>query len=142
MKLISVRELRASGGAIRRELEREGDLVLTANGRPIAIISSASADTIEEDLAAIRRARADPRSHPRRPPATMRGCADPRGVRARPCAPPARDTWCGHGADARAVFAELREIVEETIRLYEEDGKPLPPPMSGRDFVNAMQSIA
>ena len=47
-----------------------------------------------------------------------------------------------HGDDAKAVFAELCEVVEETVRLLEDDGKPLPPPMSGRDFVNAMQRIA
>ncbi|HQO35585.1 MAG TPA: hypothetical protein PLG59_13045 [bacterium] len=29
------------------------------------------------------------------------------------------------------------KIVEETVRLYEENRKPLPPPMSGRDFVNS-----
>ena len=47
-----------------------------------------------------------------------------------------------HGTDAKSVFAELCDIVEETIRIYEEDGKQLPAPMSGRDFVNAMQHIA
>jgi len=47
-----------------------------------------------------------------------------------------------HGQDAQRVFAELCEIVKETIQLYEQDGKPLPPPMSGREFVNAMQRIA
>ena len=46
-----------------------------------------------------------------------------------------------HGSDAKKVFAELCEIVEEIIGLYEKDGKPLPPPMSGKDFVNAMQHI-
>lgn len=47
-----------------------------------------------------------------------------------------------HGAEATTVFAELCEIIEETIHLYEQDRKPLPAPMSGRDFVNAMQKIA
>jgi len=47
-----------------------------------------------------------------------------------------------HGADARTVFAELCAIVEETIRLYEQDSKPLPQAMSGGEFVNAMQHIA
>ncbi len=47
-----------------------------------------------------------------------------------------------HGADAKSVFAELCEIIEETIALYEQDGKPLPTPMSGREFVNAMQRIS
>lgn len=47
-----------------------------------------------------------------------------------------------HGADERAVFEELCEIVEEAIALYHKEGKPLPPPTSGRDFVNKMQNVA
>jgi predicted RNase H-like HicB family nuclease len=47
-----------------------------------------------------------------------------------------------HGPDAKSVFAELCEIVAETIDLYEKDSKSLPPAMSGRDFVNAMHRIA
>ena len=35
-----------------------------------------------------------------------------------------------------------RQIVEDTIALYQRDGKPLPPPTSGRDFANRMQSVA
>ena len=31
-----------------------------------------------------------------------------------------------HGNDEQRVFAELCEIVEETIELYHKDGKPLP----------------
>jgi predicted RNase H-like HicB family nuclease len=54
------------------------------------------------------------------------------------------ELFCGgcHGDDARRVFNELCQIVEETIQLYEEDRKPLPLPMSGKEFVNAMQKIA
>ena len=47
-----------------------------------------------------------------------------------------------HGSDPRAVFDELCQIVEETVEKYARDGKPLPPPMSGKQFLNAMQSIA
>jgi predicted RNase H-like HicB family nuclease len=47
-----------------------------------------------------------------------------------------------HGNDAKRVFAELCDIIEETIQLYEQDGKVFPPPLSGREFVNAMQQIA
>jgi predicted RNase H-like HicB family nuclease len=47
-----------------------------------------------------------------------------------------------HGPDAKAVFAELCDIVEDAIALYERDGTPLPEPMSGREFVNALQRIA
>jgi predicted RNase H-like HicB family nuclease len=47
-----------------------------------------------------------------------------------------------HGRDAKAVFSELCQIVEESIELYERERRSLPPPMSGREFVNALQGIA
>ena len=47
-----------------------------------------------------------------------------------------------HGDDEQQVFEELCQIVEETIELYHRDGKPLPPPTSGRDFANRMQDVA
>jgi predicted RNase H-like HicB family nuclease len=47
-----------------------------------------------------------------------------------------------HGADEQAVFEELCAVVEETIELYRADSKTLPPPTSGRDFANKMQSVA
>jgi predicted RNase H-like HicB family nuclease len=47
-----------------------------------------------------------------------------------------------HGTDAKEVFAELCSLIEETIALCAEEGKKLPPPMSRRDFVNAMQRVA
>ena len=47
-----------------------------------------------------------------------------------------------HGPDARQVFDKLCEIVEETIHIYEQEGKAIPTPMSGRELVNALQEIA
>ena len=47
-----------------------------------------------------------------------------------------------HGDDEKEVFADLCQIVEEAIELYRKDGKPLPPPTSGRDFANKMQNVA
>ena len=47
-----------------------------------------------------------------------------------------------HGPDERVVFAELTELVEEIIAVYEEDGRPLPPPTAGRDFANKMLTVA
>jgi len=47
-----------------------------------------------------------------------------------------------HGEDEKKVFEELCEIVEETISLYKSDNKALPPPTSGRDYANLMQSVA
>jgi predicted RNase H-like HicB family nuclease len=47
-----------------------------------------------------------------------------------------------HGSDAKEVFAELCELVEDVIRTYESESRPLPAPMAGREFVNALQRIA
>jgi predicted RNase H-like HicB family nuclease len=47
-----------------------------------------------------------------------------------------------HGSDEKAVFAELCEIVDETIDLYKERGLPLPPPTAGKDFANKLQATA
>jgi predicted RNase H-like HicB family nuclease len=47
-----------------------------------------------------------------------------------------------HGLDETAVFAELCQLVEEAIELYKEDGRPLPPATSGRDYANKLQQVA
>jgi predicted RNase H-like HicB family nuclease len=47
-----------------------------------------------------------------------------------------------HGEDEKAVFDELCQIVEEAIELYRMDGKPLPPPTSGRDYADKLQDVA
>ena len=58
MRFVSVRELRRNSALIWQELTEEKDMVVTSNGKPIAILSNTSEDTLEESLAAIRRARA------------------------------------------------------------------------------------
>jgi hypothetical protein len=47
-----------------------------------------------------------------------------------------------YGDDATKVFVELCEMVEEAIETLEEAGKPLPQPLSGREFVQLMQRSA
>ena len=47
-----------------------------------------------------------------------------------------------HGSDEVAVFRELCEIVEEAVRLYRQDGKPLPPATVGRDLAKAISDVA
>ncbi len=47
-----------------------------------------------------------------------------------------------HGENEHQVFDELCQVIEETIHIYEEDGKPLPRPLSGKEFVNAMHKVA
>ena len=58
MRFISVRDLRGKSAQIWRELRDEKDMVVTSNGRPVAILSATSEETVEESLAAVRQARA------------------------------------------------------------------------------------
>jgi predicted RNase H-like HicB family nuclease len=47
-----------------------------------------------------------------------------------------------HGDDEQAVFAELCQLVEETVQLYEQEGRSLPPVTSGFDWANTITSAA
>lgn len=58
MRFVSVRELRGNSGEIWRELSKQREMVITSNGKPIAILSAVSEETLEESLAAVRSARA------------------------------------------------------------------------------------
>ncbi|MDF1594338.1 MAG: hypothetical protein RQ753_08805 [Desulfurivibrionaceae bacterium] len=58
MKFLSVRDLKGKSAQIWRELPEEKEMVLTSNGRPIAILSSINEDNLEQVLSAFRRARA------------------------------------------------------------------------------------
>lgn len=58
MKFVTVRDLRGHPGQVWEQLARERDLILTSNGKPVAILSSVSEDNLEESLAAVRQARA------------------------------------------------------------------------------------
>ena len=58
MNFVSVRELRSQSAAVWRSLARQKDLVVTSNGKPVAILSATSGSTLEESLAALRQARA------------------------------------------------------------------------------------
>jgi len=43
-----------------------------------------------------------------------------------------------HGDDEQAVFAELCELVNETIEVFIREGKPLPPATSTLDMNNLL----
>ena len=58
MKFLSVRDLRGKAAQVWAELPTERDMVVTNNGRPVAILSAVGETDVEESLAAIRRARA------------------------------------------------------------------------------------
>lgn len=58
MRFISVRDLRGRPARVWSALSKDQDLVLTSNGKPIAILSAVSEETLEEALKAVRQARA------------------------------------------------------------------------------------
>jgi antitoxin (DNA-binding transcriptional repressor) of toxin-antitoxin stability system len=58
MKFITVRDLRGRPAEVWTKLSRDKELVLTSNGKPIAILSAVSEDTLEGSLVALRQARA------------------------------------------------------------------------------------
>ena len=58
MKFITVRDLRSRSAEVWRKLSEEQDLVITSNGRPIAIVSATDEDHFEQTLRERRQARA------------------------------------------------------------------------------------
>jgi len=58
MKFISVRDLRNKSAQVWKQLPQEREMIITSNGRPIAIIASTNDSDLEESLSAFRQARA------------------------------------------------------------------------------------
>jgi antitoxin (DNA-binding transcriptional repressor) of toxin-antitoxin stability system len=58
MKFLSIRDLRTKSSQIWQELPDQKEMVITSNGRPIAVLSSINEDDLEQVLAAFRQARA------------------------------------------------------------------------------------
>ena len=58
MKFITIRDLRSNTAKLRKDLQTDRELVVTANGRPFAVMTRVDADAVEEEILAIRRARA------------------------------------------------------------------------------------
>ena len=58
MKFITVRDFRTSSAAIWKTLPQEQEMVITNNGKPVALLTPLSDRTLEETLSAVRRAKA------------------------------------------------------------------------------------
>lgn len=58
MKFISVRDLRGKSAEVWKNLPGEREMVVTSNGRPIAILAAVSESNLEESISAFRQARA------------------------------------------------------------------------------------
>ena len=58
MKLLSVRDLKTKSSQVWKDLPEQKEMVITNNGRPIAILSSVNENNLEQVLSAFRQARA------------------------------------------------------------------------------------
>ena len=58
MKFVTVRDFRTSSANIWKTLPKEQEMVITNNGKPIALLTPLSDRNLEETLSAIRRAKA------------------------------------------------------------------------------------
>jgi antitoxin (DNA-binding transcriptional repressor) of toxin-antitoxin stability system len=58
MKFISVRDFRTSSSSIWKKLPTEREMIVTNNGRPIALLTPLSDETLEDTISAVRRAKA------------------------------------------------------------------------------------
>jgi antitoxin (DNA-binding transcriptional repressor) of toxin-antitoxin stability system len=58
MKFISVRDLKTKSSQVWKDLPTQKEMIVTNNGRPIALLSSINEKNLEEVLTAFRYARA------------------------------------------------------------------------------------
>ncbi len=57
MKFLTVRDLRNKSAQVWKDLPEEQEMVITNNGRPVAILSSINENNLETSLNSIRRSR-------------------------------------------------------------------------------------
>ena len=58
MKFISIRDLRGKSAEVWKKLPGQREMIITCNGRPIAILAAVNESNVEESLSAFRQARA------------------------------------------------------------------------------------
>ena len=58
MKFLSVRDLKTKSSQVWKDLPEQKEMVITSNGRPIALLSTVNENNLEQVLTAFRRARA------------------------------------------------------------------------------------
>jgi len=58
MQFITVRDFRTSSARIWKDLPKENEMIITNNGKPIALLTPISDRTMEDTISAFRRAKA------------------------------------------------------------------------------------
>jgi len=58
MRFVGIREFRGSAAKVVESLKEENEIVITSNGRPVAVLTPTDDESLEENLSALRTARA------------------------------------------------------------------------------------
>jgi antitoxin (DNA-binding transcriptional repressor) of toxin-antitoxin stability system len=58
MKFVTVRDFRTSPASIWRKLPSERELIITNNGKPVALLTPLNDETLEDTVSAVRKAKA------------------------------------------------------------------------------------
>ena len=58
MRFVGIREFRGNAAKVMDSLKEQNEIVITSNGKPVAILTSTDEQKLEENLAALRTARA------------------------------------------------------------------------------------
>jgi antitoxin (DNA-binding transcriptional repressor) of toxin-antitoxin stability system len=58
MKFVTVRDFRTSPSTIWKKLPSEREMIITNNGKPIALITPLNDETLEDTVSAVRKAKA------------------------------------------------------------------------------------
>lgn len=58
MKFVTVRDFRTSPSAIWKKLPSEREMIITNNGKPIALLTPLNDETLEDTVSAVRQAKA------------------------------------------------------------------------------------
>ena len=59
MKFVTVRDFRIKPGSVWNDLEENEEIIITSNGKPIALLTGVSDVTFDETLKALRLAKAE-----------------------------------------------------------------------------------
>ncbi len=58
MQFIGIRDFRSKSASIWKKLGKEKEMVITSNGKPVAVLSAVNEDSLEQSLRTLRRAKA------------------------------------------------------------------------------------
>ena len=58
MRFVAVRDMRNRSAQLWSDLSREREMIVTSNGKPVALLTAVTEESVEDLLAAVRQARA------------------------------------------------------------------------------------